>query len=310
MPRTFRTALRARPLVFAPAPPSARVSEARLATVLAETLALLERSPRVDALNVPELVDENHDGRPYYRNADPRTYAVRLAQGAGRDAIVNKVVAHLPNGEAVCAWAQETVRLGLRHAMLVGGSSRYIPYPGPPVAEANALVRPILAEVEGLVGNIAIPQRPGEAHRMLAKTRAGASFFTTQLVFDARGVIDLLGRYDRLCRESQLTPATVLVSLAPVGDEVDASFVRWLGADLPEEVEHTILDPDGGETGPRSIENARELWREVRDRVENDRLAVPVGAHIEQLSARHLRLAEQLLSAIAPMLDGPSREAA
>ncbi len=308
MARPFGAALRARPLVFAPALPSARVSPTRLAKILAETVELLDRSPRVNAVNVPELVDENHDGQPYYRNAEPRHYAVGLAVAAHRDAIVNKVVAHLPNGEAVRAWAEETVRLGVRHAMLVGGSSRYIPYPGPPVAEANALVQPILAGVDGLVGNISIPQRTGEAHRMLAKTRAGTSFFTTQLLFDPHAVVDVLARYDRLCRDAQLAPSAVLVSLAPVGDEADASFVRWLGADLPEEVEHGILDPDGGDTGPRSIENARELWRTVRDRVEQDSLAVPVGVHIEQLSVRHLRLAEQLLGAVAPMLGGSSEQ--
>ncbi|MCI4366519.1 MAG: hypothetical protein L3K08_02075, partial [Thermoplasmata archaeon] len=71
--------------------------------------------------------------------------------------------------------------MGIHGAVLVGGSSRYIPYPGPPVAEANRICRPVFARHAGVIGNIAIPSRMGEPHRMLAKTRAGAMFFTTQI---------------------------------------------------------------------------------------------------------------------------------
>ncbi len=307
MARPFASALRDRPLVFAPALPAARASPKRFAASLSETVALLARFPRIDAVNVPELVDENHDGRPFYRTTEPRAYGAAVAEGAQREVVVNKVVAHLPSADAVRHWAEETVRLGVHHATLVGGSSRYIPYPGPPVAEANALAQPVFARAGGLIGNIAIPQRTGESHRMLAKTRAGAAFFTTQLLFDARAVIDLLRRYDRLCRDAGLAPAALLISVAPVGDEGDAGFVRWLGADLPEEVEREILDPDGGDTGPRSIENARALWREVRERAGAEELRVPIGVHVEQLSARHLGRAEQLLQAVVPELEPDPR---
>ncbi len=306
MVRPFAAALRSQALVFSPVPPPSRASPARIAAGLAETLAVLDRVPRVDALGVPELVDENHDGRPYYRSADPRAFAGALAQGSGRDVLVTKVVAHLPSGEAVAAWAEETVRLGLRHAVLVGGSSRYIPYPGPPVTEANAVVGPILAGAGGLVGNIAIPQRTGEAHRMLAKTRAGAGFFTTQLVFGPTAVTELLRRYDRLCREATLVPATVLVSVAPVADETDAAFVRWLGADLPDEVEREILEPEGPDSGLRSVRNARELWATLRATIADERLSVPVGVNVEQLTGRHLPFAERLLAAVASELDRPA----
>jgi 5,10-methylenetetrahydrofolate reductase len=306
MSRTLASALRSSPLVFAPVPPPARANRERQAASLEATLGLLERHPRLDAVNVPELIDENHDGRPYYRSSDPRVYAAEIAARSGREVVVNKVVAHLPSAEAVRAWASETVRLGLRHAVLVGGSSRYIPYPGPPVAEANGLVRPILAEADGVVGNIAIPQRTGEAHRMLSKTRAGASFFTTQLLFDAGTVTELARRYDRLCREAGVAPAAILVSVGPVADEADAEFVRWLGAELPEDVERGILDPAGGEAAPRSIDNAVGLFVALRDRVRDEGLAVAIGVNVEQLSSRHLSYAERLVSAIESVLDAPA----
>ncbi len=303
MPRSLAVAFRSHPLVFATVPPLSRASSARRAAAVSATAELVARAPRLDALNVPDLVDENHDGKPFYRTAEPRGYATDLAAATGREVIVNKVVAHLPSEEAVRSWAAETIRLGIRHAVLVGGSSRFIPYPGPPVAEANALVRPILDAAEGLLGNIAIPQRTGEAHRMLAKTRAGASFFTSQLVFDPGAITELLRTYDRLCRGAGVRPAAVLVSLGPVGDEADAAFVRWLGADLPDEVEQEILEPNGVDVGARSIETARRVWAAVRDTVEREKLTVPIGVNVEQLSARHLGHAERLLTAIAPTLD-------
>src|SRR5208282_5563531 len=181
MTRPLAQALLAHPLFFAPVPPPSRTPPHRVVERVEEVARLIEQTPRIDAIDVPELVDENHEGRPRYRTDDPRTYGRTIAERTGLEVIVNKVVAHLESHAALEAWAQETVRLGVRHTVLVGGTSRFIPYPGPPVAEANRVVRPILARSNGLLGNIAIPQRRGEAHRMVSKTRAGASFFTTPL---------------------------------------------------------------------------------------------------------------------------------
>ncbi|MCI4328954.1 MAG: hypothetical protein L3J86_05155, partial [Thermoplasmata archaeon] len=96
---------------------------------LSELLRILASVPRVDAVDLPELIDENHDGRPYHRSGDTRGFARRLQDGAGCAVIVNKVVAHLTSVESLGDWARETVRRGIVHFVLVGGSSRYIPYP-------------------------------------------------------------------------------------------------------------------------------------------------------------------------------------
>jgi len=262
--------------------------------------------PRVDALVVPELVDENHEGLPHYRSGDPREYARAISERTGREVIVNKVVAHLPDVPAVEQWARETVERGIRHVVLVGGSSRYIPYPGPPVAEANRLCRPTFTAAGGSIGNIAIPQRAGEAHRMLAKTRAGAAFFTTQLLFDAGAAREVLLRYDLLCRQASLPPAAVLLSVAPIADDEDAEFVRWLGADLPESVERTILEGEEQDAAPRSVAIAVSVWSEVRRMAQAEGLAVPIGVNVEQISARHLESAGTLLREFARRIDVPA----
>jgi 5,10-methylenetetrahydrofolate reductase len=303
MARPIAAALADRPLLFEPVPPSARAPPARVEAQFHADVAVLNAVGRVDAVNVPELVDENHDGRPFYRSGDVRWYAKRLATATGAEPIVNKVVAHLPSAAATAQWADETVGKGIRSFVLVGGSSRYIPYPGPPVAEADRLCRAAVEGSGGALGNIAIPQRAGEAHRMLAKTRAGAMFFTTQIAFDATATGRLVQQYDLLCRQSGLRPAAVIVSVAPLADEADAEFVRWLGADIPEPIERAILNGDERGAVGRSVDRALALWADVRKSATEAGAEVPLGVNVEQLSQRHLESAAEMLRAFSTAID-------
>ncbi|HYA70437.1 MAG TPA: hypothetical protein VEH28_03620 [Thermoplasmata archaeon] len=307
MARPLSEALRAAPLFFESVPPPARTPAHRVAERIEAVVRLVESVPRLDAIVVPELVDENHEGQPHYRSGDPRTYARTLADRTGREVIVNKVVAHLPDIPAVERWAQETVERGVRHVVLVGGSSRYIPYPGPPVAEADRLCRATFAAAGGSIGNIAIPQRAGEAHRMLAKTRAGAAFFTTQLLFDAEAAREVLLRYDLLCRQASLPPAAVLLSVAPIADDEDAEFVRWLGADLPDSAERVLLEGEEADAARRSVELAVSVWEDVTRMARAENLSMPIGVNVEQISARHLEVAGNLLKEFARRIDGAPR---
>ena len=102
---------------------------------------------------------------------------------------------------------------------------------------------------------------------MLQKTRAGAAFFTTQIRLRRRVVSGCSGSTDRLCRQGGFPPAPVLMSVAPIADEGDAEFVRWLGADIPEAAERAILGGDDATAGARSIERALGVYRTVRDGV-------------------------------------------
>lgn len=306
MARPLAEALRRRPLFFEPVPPTARSRPDRVAEAVGAVAGILRRAPRVDAVDVPELVDENHDGRPYYRSMDPRRFARSVGDTVRVSCVVNKVVAHLESAADVERWARETSELGIQGAVLVGGSSRYIPYPGPPVAEANRICRPVFAASGGVVGNIAIPARMGEPHRMLAKTRAGASFFTTQIVFDDAAPVKIIREYGQLCQQAGLTAATVLVSFAPLADEIDAEFVRWLGADIPEAAERSILNGDDAGAGGRSVAHALGVWQRVLDRLQAAESEVVVGANVEQISARHLSTAAEMLTAFTSVIDeGP-----
>jgi 5,10-methylenetetrahydrofolate reductase len=303
MARSLSEALRAAPLFFEPVPSPARTPAHRADERTRAVARLLEEVPRVDALDIPELVDENHEGQPHYHSGDLPAYARTLAELTGREVVLNKVVAHLASASALERWAGATVARGIHYAVLVGGSSRYIPYPGPPVAEADRLCRPIFAAAGGSIGNIAIPQRTGEAHRMLAKTRAGASFFTTQLLFDSEAARRVMLQYDLLCRQASIPPAAVLLSVAPIADDQDAEFVRWLGADLPDAAERTILEGEESEAARRSVELAVSVWEDVTRAARAENLVVPIGVNVEQVSARHLEVAGTLLHEVARRID-------
>ena len=297
--RALAPALRTSPLFFEPVPPGARPAPSVEHERFEALVGLLTSVPRVDALVIPELVDENHEGRPRYRSGDLQRFAERLQARTGRSAILNKVVAHLASTSELEQWARGAVGHGVRHVVLVGGASRYIPYTGPPVIDANRICRPIFRGVDGQIGNIAIPQRAGEAHRMLAKTRAGAAFFTTQILFDADQLIACVREYDLLCRQAAIPPASVVVSFALITDDRDLEFVEWLGADLSNEAEGVILDGPESETASRSRARALEVWGEILRVARAEDLAVPLGVNVEQISPRHLEPAGQLLEEFA-----------
>ena len=296
-------ALESAPLFFEAIPPSARAAGRRAEEHTERIVELIRHVPRIDLVDIPELVDENHEGRPFYRSGDVRTFAAALGRDAECPVAINKVVAHLPSLAALESWLSETVGAGVANVVFVGGSSRFIPYPGPSVIEADRACLPMVRSAHGRIGNIAIPQRTGEAHRLLAKTRAGASFFTTQIVFESPAVLAMLREYDGLCRRAGVPPAAVLLSFAPMIDEGDVEFVRWLGADIPEPVERELIEGEEGEGAARSIALALRTWAEVTEGLASDGVQVPVGVNVEEFMARHVGAAAELLRAFVGEID-------
>jgi hypothetical protein len=112
-----------------------------------------------------------------------------------------------------------------------------------------------------------------------------------------------LREYDGLCRQAGLAPASVVISVAPVADEGDAEFVRWLGADIPESAERAILNGDETHASARSIRHALRVWQQVRDGVQRHAIEVPVGVNVEQISQRHVASAVEMLAAVSAEID-------
>src|SRR2546427_12898393 len=99
MPRPFREALASTPVVLEIVPPGRRGSEKAVNTFVERVRDSVRSLENLDAVNIPEVLEEKHAGQPFYRDLDPRDFA-SLLRNPGVGPIGHKVVAHLPS-EAV-----------------------------------------------------------------------------------------------------------------------------------------------------------------------------------------------------------------
>ena len=228
----FADRLRDFPIVLEVVPPHRRASENAVRKMVQRVREAARTIPHLDAINLPEILDENHAGMPFYRNMDPRRFANLFKDDVRVETIVNKVIVHLPGSAGFESWLKESLyAYGFRNLVFVGGSSSRIKYPGPTVSEANRRLRELTrGGVEAVIGNVLIPERPGEVERLIGKTLSGSRFFTTQVLFEPEPVATVLRRYGEACAYEGVDPATVLLSFAPVSDYEDVEFLVWLGA--------------------------------------------------------------------------------
>lgn len=293
---TFAHRLTAFPIVLEVVPPHRRASEKTLAVLVKKVQDAVGSIPHLDALNIPEVLDENHVGLPFYRNLGPRVFAQRLNDALGTEAIVNKVVVHTRGREDLATWLREAIEVdGLRNFILVGGTSSRIEYPGPDVVAANETLGEVASGRRDIVcGNITIPERAGEVERLVRKTQAGARFFTTQVLFEPEPISTVLREYGEACTAARIPPATVLLSFAPVADYEDIEFLVWLGATITPETEEALVAQRGKEAGRASFDVARRIWSRIRDANASSRRPVPLGVNIEEISVHNFDLAVRM----------------
>ncbi len=268
-------------------PPGRRVSPAGIRHFLDGFVRRAVAACSPDALNVPEIVEENFRGEPYRRTLSPRAFREILReQLGGREVVVNKVVAHCRGGaEELAVWASAARDEGIESVVAVGGDSSHHTYPGPAVPEANRILR----EVGLCCGNILIPERLEEADRMREKTATGAEFFTTQALFAAEPLEAVLREYKALCEDGGLRPAAILVSLAPVSDAHDLEFLQWLGVFLGPEAEERLAGEDPGAVAAASIDHAMANWRRLQK--TGAELGLSMGVNLEYISRHNFEAA-------------------
>jgi len=273
--------------LFEVVPPAADQPQA-----INESLAELSRvKPFVDGVNLPEIHDEERGTErtsKFVARVEPRVFGSRIQRELEAEVVLNRVVVHDPKPEI---WLRETcLEWGLRHLVLVGGESTAVRYPGPSVMEAAALVRR-----EGLpivLGGITIPSRKNESDRIRSKVRAGIDFFTSQILFDSNDVVWLIQRLNGL-------PARVFLSFAPVSHRRDLQFLRWLGADIPKDLDRFLLGSEDGATAPtetcleRSLDLAQRILMDVFDNLPPD--PPPLGLNIEHINRRNFSPAVRML---------------
>lgn len=273
--------------LFEVVPPAADQPQA-----IDETLTELKRVTQfVDGINLPEIFDEDRGAErtsKFVPRVEPRAFGARIQRELGAEVVVNRVVVRDPKPET---WFRETcLERGLRQIILVGGESAAVSYPGPNVKEAAALVRR-----EGLpviLGGITIPSRRNESERIRAKAKAGLDFFTSQILFDSNDVVWLVQRLNGL-------QVRLFLSFAPVSHRRDLQFLRWLGADIPQNLDRFLLGSDEGTAAPaatcleRSLDLAQRILMDVFDNLPPD--PPLLGLNIEHINRRNFSPAIKML---------------
>jgi len=282
--------------LFEVVPPAAEKPE-----VLEESVRELKKIQKlVDGINLPEIHDEDRGTKrasKFVPRVEPRQLAARLRREVETDIVINRVVVHDPDPER---WFRETYeQWGVRHAVLVGGESPEIRYPGPGVVEAARRIR--AAGLPVTLGGITIPSREDEPERIRAKVAAGLEFFTSQILFDSNDIVWLIQRLNGL-------EARVILSFAPVSQRRDLEFLRWLGADVPRDLDRFLLGSEEGATAPaetcleRSLDLAQRVLMDVFDNLPPD--PPPLGLNIEHINRRNFSPALKMLERLGNLYAG------
>jgi 5,10-methylenetetrahydrofolate reductase len=260
----------------------------------------------VDAINLPEIHDEQRAGErthKFVERVEPRRLAARIQSETATEVVVNRCVVYEPDQSS---WFRETCAdLGIHHTVLVGGESSAVRYPGPSVLEAVEQVKSLNLPLS--LGGITIPSRPQEADRIRRKQAAGISFFTSQVLFDSNDIVSMIQRLNGL-------EARIFLSFAPVSQERDLAFLRWLGADAPADLDRFLIHDEAKGSGEaafaRSLDLAQRILMDVFDNLPPD--PPRLGLNIEHINRRNfspaVRMTEKLGNLFASLV--ASRETA
>ncbi len=264
--------------MFEVVPPAAAKPEA-LDSSLAE---LQQLRGRVDAINIPEIHDEDRPGErtsKFIERVEPRILGARIKRELGIDVVINRVTVHDAAPER---WFRETCsEWEIPNWVLVGGESKEISYPGPNPAEAARLVKSLGLKTS--LGGITIPSRVNEPERIRKKHARGVDFFTSQVMFDSNDLVWLIQRLNGL-------EARIFISFAPVSSPRDLQFLRWLGVDIPKDLDRFLTGPEQGGAAAetcleRSINLAQRILMDVFDNLPPDPPAI--GINIEHITRKN-----------------------
>ncbi len=272
---------------FEMVPPVAGKPEA-LESAMAE-IARIEHL--ADAINLPEIHDESRGSERTFKfveRIEPRVLGGKIRQQFNLDVVLNRCVVYQPDQ---VRWFQETEKkFGIRNFILVGGESSRIEYPGPSVIQTAQEVR--AAGLPVALGGISIPSRAREVDRIRRKVEEGLCFFTTQVLFDSNDIVWMVQRLNGL-------EARIFLSFAPVSHHRDIEFLRWLGADVPADLDRFLIQ--GTEKASRHSEEAFERCLNLAQRILMDVFdnlppdPPPLGINIEHINRRNLNPAVRML---------------
>ena len=90
---------------------------------------------------------------------------------------------------------------------------------------------------EMLVGGVAIPERhfakKDEHLRITSKIKSGASYFTTQAVYNVEASKNMLSDYYYYSKSNNLPLVPIMMTFSPCGSKKTMEFMKWLGIHFP-----------------------------------------------------------------------------
>lgn len=274
---------------FEMVPPAAGKPEA-LKSAMAEVARIKDLA---DAINLPEIHDEARGGDRTFKfveRIEPRILGAKIRKECNLDVVVNRCVVYQADQ---ARWIQETQeKFGISNFILVGGESSTIQYPGPSVTETAREAQ--AAGSQAALGGISIPSRTHEVDRIRRKVAEGLCFFTTQVLFDSNDIVWLVQRLNGI-------EARIFLSFAPVTHHRDIEFLRWLGADVPADLDRFLIRKEPAESSSHHAEEAFERCLDLAQRILMDVFdnlppdPPPLGINIEHINRRNLNFAVRML---------------
>ncbi len=308
------------PLLFEVIPPEVE-AETETLEIRKENLLKLTEQVDPDGFNLPEIREESAKSEKGERKSDfkprlsPRKYAGRLQNLLDSNAyeyVICRVIVHARPTEQE-KWLLETAHdYDIRNIVVVGGEQEADAYNGLSVPEGNKLIRNRLNRgqttatdnferaTDYLVGNISIPTRRletlDEPQRISYKIKAGADFFSTQIICEKESPVKLLDDLDEELSQQDLDAPAFFWSFAPIAEQKDVNFMRWLGVEIPETVEEKILS--SSDPVEASIDHAVSILDAIQKKTAQMNNQPLNGVNVSFMGLRNfdnaIRLAKEL----------------
>ena len=269
----------------------------------AEIISSLLSQTHIDAINIPEVHEENARGLRPVKNlerAEAREFGRLLQDNVGIETIVNRVTVH-NDLDYQKSWIKETFYdYDIENLILVGGESSDIKYPGPSVNETSEYITRDLnaGRFDFFCGGITIPSRKIESVRLLKKGSNGIEFFTSQVLYDGKKIKKMLKYYDDVCKENNVLPRRILLSFAPVSSKKNIDFLKWLGVEIPSQTEKRLTNKKTS-MSDESLEIASEILKGILNNNEKLGITVPIGLNVEHIMSYNFQSSINMLQELS-----------
>ena len=269
----------------------------------AERISSLLSQTHIDAINIPEVHEENARGLRPVKNlerAEAREFGRLLQDNVGIEAIVNRVTVH-NDLDYQKSWIKETFYdYDIENLILVGGESSDIKYPGPSVNETSEYITRDLnaGRFDFFCGGITIPSRKIESVRLLKKGSNGIEFFTSQVLYDGKKIKKMLKYYDDVCKENNVLPRRILLSFAPVSSKKNIDFLKWLGVEIPSQTEKRLTNKKTS-MSDESLEIASGILKGILNNNEKLGITVPIGLNVEHIMSYNFQTSINMLQELS-----------